>query len=143
MDEQVDEFWDVTDHLGVTGLLTWLLGEFIPDVEPVTVVLIDLLTTDLNVDIVDQVVANPVEPAELGTAAVAGLEDNLWQGGLEVDAVDQITVTGDSALHLLTEVGGTVEGLFNGLHGEVGVASVDNLEDKERTLPFGIFVQTQ
>lgn len=131
LDEQVHELWDVANHLGVTGLLTWLLGELVPDVEPVTVVLIDLLTTDLNVDIVDQVVANPVEPAELSTRTIGALEDNLWQGGLEVDTVDQITITGDGTLDLLTEVGGTIEGLFNGLHGEVGVAAVQTLEESD------------
>jgi hypothetical protein len=140
LNEEVDELRDVTHHLGVTGLLTGLLGELVPDVEPVTVVLIDLLTTDLEVDVVDEVVANPVEPAELGTRAIIGLEDDLRESGLEVDTVDQITVTGDGALHLLAEVGRTVEGLLNGLHGEVGVATVDNLEDiQEITLPFGIF----
>jgi hypothetical protein len=44
--------------------------------------------------------------------------------------VDQITVAADGALHLLAEVGGAVEGLFNGFHGEVSVATVHNLEDK-------------
>ena len=42
--------------------------------------------------------------------------------------MDQIAVTADGALHLLAEVGGSVEGLLNGLHGEVSVATVDNLE---------------
>jgi hypothetical protein len=132
LDEEVDEFRDVTNHLGVTGLLAGLLGQLVPDVEPVTVVLVNLLTTDLNVNIVDQVVANPVEPTELGTRAVAGLEDDLGEGGLEVDTVDQVTITRDGALDLLAEVGRTVEGLLNRLHGEVSVAAVDDLEDKEK-----------
>ena len=88
LDEEVDEGRNVADHLGIAGLLASLLGELIPDLEPVTVVLVDLLTTDLNVDVVDQVVADPVEPAELGTRAVRGLEADLGKGGLEVDAVD-------------------------------------------------------
>jgi len=70
LNQQVGQLWDIADHLGVTGLLTRGLGQLIPDLEPVTVVLVDLLTTDLNVDVVDQVVANPVEPAELGTRAI-------------------------------------------------------------------------
>jgi hypothetical protein len=45
--------------------------------------------------------------------------------------VDQITVTADGALHLLAEVGRTIEGLLNSLHGEVSVATVDNLEDNQ------------
>ncbi len=122
------ELRDVTDHLGVTGLLTSLLRELIPDVEPVTVVLIDLLTTDLDVHVVDEVVTNPLEPTELGRSTIAAYI-NLGEGGLEVDTVDQVTVTGDGALHLLTEVGGAVERLFNGFHGEVGVATVNDLEE--------------
>ena len=130
LDEQVDQLRDVADHLGVTGLLAGLLGQLIPDVEPVAIMLVNLLTTDLNVDVVDQVVANPVEPAELRTRTVRLLKDNLGEGGLQVDTVDQITVAADRALHLLAEVGRAVEGLLNRLHGEVSVATVDNLEDK-------------
>jgi hypothetical protein len=44
--------------------------------------------------------------------------------------VDQIAVTADRALDLLAEVRRAVERLFNGLHGEVCVATVDDLEDK-------------
>jgi hypothetical protein len=44
--------------------------------------------------------------------------------------VDQIAVTGDRALDLLAKVGRPGKGLLNGLHGKVGVATVDDLEDK-------------
>jgi hypothetical protein len=86
--EEVGEFRDVTNHLGVAGLLTRLLGEFVPDVEPVTIVLVNALTTDFDFDVVDDVVANPVEPAELGTRAVRRLELYLRESGLEVHTVD-------------------------------------------------------
>jgi hypothetical protein len=128
--DELHELGHVANHLGVTGLLAGLLGKLVPDVEPVTVVLVNLLTSDLEVDVADKVVANPVEPAELGTRTIRGLDGNLGKGGLEVHAVDQIGVTGDGALHLLAEVGCSVEGLFDGLHGEVGVATIDDLEDK-------------
>jgi len=127
--EEVGELGYVAYHLGVAGLETWLLGELVPDLEPVTVVLINLLTTDLNVDVVDEVVANPVEPAELGTRAVRRLERDLGERALEVHTVNQITVTGDGALHLLAEVRRAVERLLNGLHGEVRVAAVHHLEE--------------
>jgi len=130
LDEEVDEFRDIANHLRIAGLFARLLRQLIPDLEPVTVVLVDLLATDLNVDIVDQVVANPVEPAELGTRAVARRQENLGERGLEVDAVDKIAVAADRALHLLAEVRRAVERLFNRLHGEVRVATVDDLEDK-------------
>ncbi len=131
LDEQVHQLRDVADHLGVTGLLARLLGELIPDVEPVTVVLVDLLTADLDVDLRDQVVAHPVEPAELRTRTVRGLEHNLRQGGLEVHAVDQIAVAADRALYLLAEVRGAIERLLNGLHREVRVATVHHLEESD------------
>jgi len=130
LDEEVDEGRHVANHLGIARLLTRLLGELVPDLEPITVVLVDLLTANLDVDVVDQVVTNPVEPTELGTAAVAGLEADGRQGGLEVDTVDQVTITRDGALDLLAKVGRAVKGLLNGFHGKVSVATIYDLEDK-------------
>jgi hypothetical protein len=43
--------------------------------------------------------------------------------------VDEITIALDRAGNLLAEVGGTIEGVFNGLHGEVSVSAVDDLEE--------------
>jgi len=126
---QVRQLGHVTHHLGVTGLLARLLRELVPDVQPVTVVLINALTTDLELHVGDEVVANPVEPAEHSARAIAGLELYLGQSGLQVDAVDQITVALDRARHLLAEVGGTIEGVLNGLHREVRVATVHHLEE--------------
>ena len=86
--DHVGELGDVTNHLGVTGLLTGLLGELVPDVEPVTVVLINALTTDLELNGLDEEVTNPVEPTELSTRAVASEQGDLGESGLEVHTVD-------------------------------------------------------
>jgi len=142
LDDQVHQLGNVANHVGIPSLLTRLLGQLVPDLEPITIVLVDLLTANLEVDVVDQVVTDPVEPAELGTRTVSGSEENLRQGGLEVDAVDQISVTRDSALHLATEVGSTVEGLLNGFHREVGVATIDDLEDKDLPSLSGYLVES-
>ena len=53
--------------------------------------------------------------------------------------MDKITIAANGADHFAAEVGSTIERLFNGFHGKVRVATVDDLEDKENTLPFGIF----
>ena len=54
--------------------------------------------------------------------------------------MDEITVALDSAGDLLAEVRGAVKRVLDGLHGKVGVTSVDHFEDKKvKTLPFGIF----
>ena len=66
LDEHVHELRNVANHLGVAGLLARLLGELIPDLEPVTVVTVDALATDLELNVVDEVVADIVQPAELG-----------------------------------------------------------------------------
>jgi hypothetical protein len=127
--EGVNKLRDIANHLGVTGLLASGAGKLVPDVEPVTVMLVNALTTDLDLDVLDQVVANPVEPAELSTRAILSLEGNLGEGGLEVDTVDQITVAADGAGNTLTEVGDTIEGLLDRLHREVGVATIELLEE--------------
>ena len=128
LDDQVGELRNVANHLGVAGLLASLLGELVPDLEPVTIVLVDALTANFELDVRDEIVANPVEPAELGTRAVGKLELYLWERGLEVDAIDKITVALDRARDLLAEVRGTIERVLNGLHREVRVATVHNLK---------------
>ena len=88
LDEEVHELGDIANHLGIARLLSRLLRELIPDLEPVAIVLVNALTTDLELDVANEVVANPVEPAELRTRAVRREERNLGKRGLEVDAVD-------------------------------------------------------
>jgi len=126
--ERVDELRDIANHLGVAGLLARRARELVPDVEPVTVVLVNALAADLNLNVADQVVADPVEPAELRARGVLHRELNAGERGLEIRAVNEITVAADCARHALAEVGNTVERLLNGLHGEVGVAAVELLE---------------
>jgi len=77
LDKQVRQLGHVAHHLGIARLETRLLRQLVPDLEPVAVVLVNLLTADLDVDIVDEVVSNPVEPAELRTRAVRRLERDL------------------------------------------------------------------
>ena len=85
---QVGQLGHVTHHLGIASLLASLLGELIPDLQPVTIVLVDTLATNLQLDPVDQIVTHPVQPAELGTRAVTGGQSHRGQSGLQVDAVD-------------------------------------------------------
>jgi len=131
LNDQVGELRDVANHLRITGLLARLLGELIPDVEPLTIVHINALTADLELNLLDEVVADPVEPAELGARAVRGEELHLGEGGLEVHTVDQVTVALNSDSDLLAEARGTVERVLDGLHGEVSVTAVNHLEERD------------
>ena len=128
--EEVRELGDVADHLGITGLLASLLGELVPDVEPVTILLVNTLATDFNLNVVDEVVTNPVEPAELGARAIGWLKGDLRQRGLEVHAVDQITVALDRAGDLLAEVRSAVERVLDRLHRKVRVAAIHDLKKR-------------
>jgi len=116
----------VTDHVVVTNLVTRLDGELGPDVKPVTVVFVNALSTDLDLDRADELVTNVVDPAE-ASRAIRAL--NRGKSSLKVHAVNQITVTANSSINLAAEVGKTVEGLLDGLHSEVSVTTVDNLEE--------------
>ena len=71
--QQVGELGDVANHLGITSLLAGLLSELVPNVKPVAVVLVDTLATDFNLNVLDEVVTDPVEPAKLGTRTVGWL----------------------------------------------------------------------
>ena len=128
LDDQVGQLGHVTHHLGVAGLLARLLGQLIPDVQPVTVVLVDTLSANLELHPVNQVVPHPVQPAERGTRAVSGLEGHGGQGGLNIHAVDQVTIALNGAGHLVAETGVAVPGVLNGLHGEVSMTTVNKLE---------------
>ena len=130
LDEEVREDGDIANHLGIAGLLARLLRELIPDVEPVAIVLVDALAANLNLNRADKIVADPVEPAELGTRAVRRLEGDLGERGLEVHAVDQVAVALDRARNALAEARRAVEGVLNGLHREVRVAAVHDLEER-------------
>ena len=69
------------------------LGQLVPDVEPITVMLINALTTDLDLNILHQNVTEPVQPAE----GLVGTDGDSGQGHAEVHAVDEITVAADAA----------------------------------------------
>ena len=130
VDDQVRQLGHVAHHLGIASLLARLLRELVPDVQPLSIVLVDALAADLELDLLDQVVANPVEPAELGTRAVRGLEHDRRQSRLQVHAVDQVTIALNRDRDLLAEARGTVERVLDGLHGKVRVAAVHDLEKR-------------
>ena len=79
------EAWDVANHISVSYLKTGLLGELVPDVEPLTVLAVDTLSANLDLNVVDEGMANPVDPAELVARAV---KLDTWKSCLKVDTVD-------------------------------------------------------
>ena len=134
--KQVHELRHVADHTGVTTLLARGQGQLVPDVHPVTVLLIDLLATNLQLHLLDEVVARPVEPTEVTVAKVSAaehvLEVNLGKRSLYVRLPDKIAVARYLARDVLAaESGRAVERLLDRLDSEVRVATVNHLEESD------------
>jgi hypothetical protein len=119
----------VTNHLVITSLLLSRHGELIPDVHPVTILAIDALASNLDLDLGKQLLTGVIQPTGINITITNLLHVlvNLRESNLDIGAVSQISVSGDGAGHTATKVSLTVEGLLDGLHGEVGVASVRHL----------------
>lgn len=121
----VGELGGLANHLVVATLLLGGHRELVPDVHPVTELAVNTLATNLNLHHAHELLAGVVQPA--GVCGIALL--HLREGHLKVDTVGEVTITGDSALNTASEIGLTVEGLFNRFHGEVGVATVSHLPE--------------
>jgi len=119
----------VTNHLEVATELLSRHGELVPDVHPITVLAINALATDLNLDLGNKLLTNEIEPAGIDTestsiTSVSHRLVDLRESYLEVGAVGEITVAGDRAGHTATEIGLARECLLDGLHSEVCVSAV-------------------
>ncbi len=121
----------VADHLEVTALLLSGHSKLVPDVHPVTVLAVDALATDLNLNLRDELLTGEVKPAGKDATSRSVLQGlaNLGESNLKVSAVSQITITRDGAGHAATEVGLAIESLLNRLHSEVSVTLVANLPE--------------
>ena len=126
----VGKLGGVTDHLVVAGLLLLGKGQLVPDVHPVAILAVDALASNLNLHLGDELLTNEVQPTGIDVTTGDVLVD-LRKSHLKVGAVGKITITGDSAGHATAEVSLSGEGLLDGLHREVGVASVRHLPESD------------
>ena len=122
----------VSDHLEVTALLLGRHGKLVPDVHPVSVLTVDALATDLNLNLRDELLTGEVKPTGINVSGgVLQRLANLGESNLKVSAVSQITITRDGAGHAATEVSLAIESLLDRLHSEVGVTLVGNLPESD------------
>ena len=121
----------VTNHAVITALLFLGKGELVPQVHPVTILAINALTTDFNLNLGDHLLTREVKPAgpHTLTAGVTHVLVNFRQSDLQVGAVSQITITADGAGHTATKVGLTIKSLLNRFHREVRVTTVSHLPE--------------
>ena len=128
---QVGELGGVADHLVVASLLLRRESELVPDVHPITILAIDSLATDLDLNESNELLAGEIQPTGIDRASAAGSHRlvNLRESNLDIGAVSKISVSGDGAGNTAAEISLAVEGLLDGLHREVGVASVRDLPE--------------
>jgi hypothetical protein len=125
----VSQLSGVANHLVVSSLLLGRQGELIPDVHPVTILAVNSLAADLNLNLRDELLTGEIQPTSINTGIARNLQAlvNLRESNLDIGAVSKISVSGDGATDTATEVSLAVESLLNRLHGEVGVASIRHL----------------
>ena len=117
------EFGNITDHFGKTSFLANFVRKFVPDVEPVTVLFINLRTTDFDLAAFNHSVSKTVNPTPRDSIGSNSIKTNS-----NIHIGDKITVAVDVAGNSATKVSGTVPGLLNRFNREVSVTSVDDLE---------------
>ena len=125
----VGELGGVADHLVVSRGLLGRKSELIPDVHPVSVVAVNALASNFNLNLGNELFTNVVQPAGIDTirSSRSHILVDLRESNLEVSAVAQVTVSANCAGHAATKVSLSGEGLFDGLHREVGVSAVRDL----------------
>jgi len=124
----VSQSGGVANHLVVTSLLVSRHGELGPDVHPVAILTVDALTTDLNLHLGDELMTREVQP----TSLLAIFSDShLRKSHLKVSLAGKITVTAHGTGHTTTEIGLTVESLFDRFHRKVSVSAVSHLPESD------------
>jgi hypothetical protein len=111
-------------HLAPRSLLGLVQVKLGVQTPPLLVVLVDTLTTDGKLDVVDGTLGD-----EVAVTSIRGAGGGDRRLELEVHVTDKVTVTGDSDGHAAGVGGSTVDGLLDVLHREVGVALVFRLEE--------------
>ena len=106
---------------GLLGLVQVKLGVHAP---PLLVVLVDALTTDGKLNVVDRTLRDPV-----AVTRVSSLGSGDVRLEFEVHVTDEVTVARNGDGHAAGVRGSTVDGLLDVLHREVGVALVFRLEE--------------
>ena len=111
-------------HLLIGSLLVGRVVQFGEDPEPVRVELVHTLASDLELDLLDELLGR-VE---------RGIRRVLRHRHLEEEMVQEITVTRDGHSDTLSEPNGARERGFDRLDGETGVPLVQTFEERNRRI---------
>jgi hypothetical protein len=129
------------NHYYLAVLLFSSLGQFVPNFEPEPEVSVNSLTSNFDIYISNESMAQRVGPCYTvrSSSRPDGSYREGWELNLEVNMSNQISVTGDCGRHFLTKRGVSIENLFNGFNSEVRMSSIYYFE-VECTLSFDIFL---
>jgi len=133
----VGELRGLTNHGLVTTLLLGGEAKLVPDVHPVTILAVDALSTDFDLNLGNKLLTREIEPAGKNTTVVSSdggvgvshLLVDFRKSYLKVGAVSKITIARNGASYATTEIGLAVESLFNRLNCEISVAAVSYLPE--------------
>jgi hypothetical protein len=142
------ELSGVTDHLEVSHLLLGSHGELVPDVHPITILAINALASNLDLNLSDELLTREVQPTGIDSGRTSSAGEsanthklvNLGESNLKIGAVGKITIATDGTLDTTTEIGLSVECLFNCLNGKVGVASVGHLPEGDLGVTSKVYI---
>jgi len=137
----------VTNHLEVSTLLLGSHGKLVPNVHPITILAVNALATNLNLNLSDELLSGEIQPTGINTSVVAsGVSANthqlvdLGKSHLKISAVGKITITADRALDTTTEIGLSVESLLYRFNSKVGVTSVSYLPESDLRITSEVYV---
>ena len=126
----------VTNHLEITTLLLSSHGELIPDVHPVTILAINSLTTNFDLNLSNELLTGEVQPTGINTVSNASSEGSnahelidLRKSHLQICSISKISVSRDNALDSSSKIGLAVESLLDRFDGKVCVPSVSDLPE--------------
>jgi len=105
----VSKLGGVTNHLVVSTLLLLGKSKLVPDVHVVTVLAVNALATNLDLNLSDHLLSGEIKPA----SKLSELLVDLRKSHLKVGAVSKVTVTGKSAGNTAAEISLAVESLLN------------------------------
>mgnify|MGYP007047654000 CR=1 FL=1 len=110
-------------HLLVAITLFLRSGKFGPDFEPVGVMLINLLTTDVEFNFFQETVTSRVD--------ISFTRSEVWESCFNPAISDEVTIAADISGSFTAEVSVTVKGLFYRFASEVSVTAVDYFEESD------------
>jgi hypothetical protein len=105
----VGKLGGVTNHLVVSTLLFLGKSKLVPDVHVVTVLAVNALATNLDLNLSNHLLSREIKPA----SKLSKLLVDFRKSHLKVGAVSKVTVTGKSAGNTAAEISLAVESLLN------------------------------